>query len=197
MRVAIYARVSTTDQSCEMQLSALRSYVAARSGWSATEYVDTGFSGARVSRPAFDRLMTAARDGALDVVLVWRLDRWGRSVANSLATIDELTKLGVRWIATEQHLDSDQSNPTARFMLTILAAVAELERSIIQERVKAGIEHARRKGKRLGRKRVVFDRATALQLQERGFTHRSIARQLGIGKGTVQRLLSTANGRTK
>jgi DNA invertase Pin-like site-specific DNA recombinase len=196
MRVAIYARVSTTDQTCEMQLRELREY-AARHGWTPTEYVDTGFSGSRASRPALDRLMADARAKKVDVVIVWKLDRWGRSVSNCLASIADLTRLGVRWIAVTQNLDTDQNNPMARFMLTIMAAVAEFEREMIRERVKAGMANAKSRGNRLGRKRVVFDRDKALLLQARGFSQRSIARQLGVGLGTVSRALSGDKPRSK
>ena len=189
VKAAIYARVSTTDQNCAMQLSELKEF-ATRRGWEFEEYVDTGFSGAKVSRPALDRLMKDARMKRIDVVLVWKLDRWGRSVSNCLASIAELTALGIRWLAITQNLDTDQSNPMSRFMLTILAAVAEFEREMIRERVKAGMTNAKAKGKRLGRKRVVFDRSRAADLQTKGFSLRSIARQLGVGVGTIQRALT-------
>jgi putative DNA-invertase from lambdoid prophage Rac len=191
MITAIYARVSTTDQTCEMQLREMREYCQRR-GWTAEEYVDTGFSGAKASRPALDRLMKDARMKRFDAVLVWKLDRWGRSVSNCLSSIQELTTLGIRWIALTQNLDTDANNPMARFMLTIMAAVAEFEREIIRERVKAGMNNARCRGKSLGRKKAVFDRAKARELRAKGFSLRSIAKQSGVGLGTVQRLLAEA-----
>lgn len=192
MRTAIYARVSTTDQNCEMQLRELREYVRRR-GWTAVgEYVDTGWSGSKASRPELDRLMAAARARRLDCIVVWKLDRWGRSVANCLSSIQELRALGVRWIAATQNLDTDESNPMSRFLLTIMAAVAEFEREMIRERVKAGILAARSQGRCGGRPRVVVDRVRVRALRRRGESVRSIARTLGIGAGTVHRMLRTA-----
>jgi putative DNA-invertase from lambdoid prophage Rac len=187
--VAIYARVSTTDQDCEMQLRELRGYCQ-RQGWNATEYVDTGFSGTKISRPALDRLMRAARLRKIDVIVCWKLDRWGRSVRNLVESIEELRRLHVRWIATTQNLDTDENNPTANLLLNILASVAEFEREIIRERVKAGMNTARVRGKRLGRPPACFDRAKARDLRAKGFGLRSIARQLGVGFSTSQRELA-------
>ena len=108
MRIALYARVSTTDQSCEMQLRELRHYAAGRDWQVFREYVDTGWSGARASRPELDRLMQDARARRFDAVLVWKLDRWGRSVADCIRSIQELVSLGVRFLAVTQNLDTDQ-----------------------------------------------------------------------------------------
>jgi putative DNA-invertase from lambdoid prophage Rac len=189
MRLALYARVSTTDQDASMQLRELRAYAAAR-GWEIVgEYVDTGWSGARASRPQLDRLMTDARMRKFDGIAVWKLDRWGRSVTNCLASIRELQGLGVRWIAITQNLDTDESNPMSRFMLQIMAAVAELERSMAVERVTAGLRNARAKGKQLGRPVKVWDRAKARELSEQGLSPRKIAQALGVPKTTVQREL--------
>ena len=150
MRIALYARVSTTDQSCEMQLQELRHYAAQR-GWQVFgEYVDTGWSGAGASRPELDRLMQDARTRRFDAVLVWKLDRWGRSVADCIRSIQELVSLGVRFLAVTQNLDTDESNPMSRFLLHILAAFGELEREMIRERVRAGLRNARAHGKALG-----------------------------------------------
>jgi putative DNA-invertase from lambdoid prophage Rac len=135
MRVAIYARVSTTDQSCDLQLRELRQYATHRSWTVADEYVDTGWSGASASRPEFDRLLNDARMRHIDAVVVWKLDRWGRSVAASVKSIQELVSLGVRFIAITQNIDTDDTNPMARFLLHILAAFAEIERELIRERV--------------------------------------------------------------
>src|SRR5579864_4029402 len=112
MKCAIYARVSTTDQNCEMQLLELREYIARR-GWEIhREYVDTGFCGARASRPALDRLMADAAQHKFDVVLVWKLDRFGRSVLHLNQQLAALTSYGVRFISSSRSLDTDQSNPT-------------------------------------------------------------------------------------
>src|SRR5215510_6521682 len=135
MRIALYCRVSTTDQNCEMQLRELRDYAAARKWPFHAEYVDAGWSGAKANRPELSRLMQDARKRRFDAVLVWKLDRWGRSVADSIKSIQELVSLGVRFIAVTQNIDTDESNPMARFLLHIMAAFAELEPELIRERV--------------------------------------------------------------
>lgn len=191
MKVALYARVSTSDQNCEMQLRELRQYCQAR-GWEIQkEYVDTGWSGTKASRPELDKLMQDARTRKFDAVLVWKVDRWGRSVANLVSSLKELSGLGVRWIAVTQNLDTDENNPMARFMLHILAAVAELEREMIRERVKAGMQAAAHQGKRCGRPKAIFDRTQALKLRRKGMSFQQIAMQLKVGKGTVERALKS------
>ena len=185
MRIALYARVSTTDQSCEMQLQELRQYAAQR-GWELVgEYVDAGWSGAKASRPELDRLMRDARQRRFDAVLVWKLDRWGRSVADCIRSIQELVSLGVRFLAVTQNLDTDQSNPMSRFLLHILAAFAELEREMIRERVRAGIRTAQAQGKALGRPQRVFRRDEAVRLRSEGKSWRKIAQTLGLPMSTV------------
>ena len=150
MRSAIYARVSTADQTCEMQLRELREY-AARRGWELfAEYVDRGWSGAKANRPELDRLMADARQRRFDAVLVWKLDRWGRSIRHAMNSIQELACHGVRFLAITQNIDTDESNPMSRFMLHIMAAFAELERELIRERVVSGVRAAKANGKRLG-----------------------------------------------
>ncbi len=185
MRTVIYARVSTADQSCEMQLRELHEYAERRGLAVAAEYVDTGWSGAKTSRPELDRLMRDARRRRFDAVLVWRLDRWGRSVAHCIRSIQELVSLGVRFIAVTQNIDTDETNPTSRFMLHIFAAVAELEREMIRERVVSGIRAAKAKGKRLGRPRRVFRRDEALALRTAGMSWRKIAQELNVPMTTV------------
>jgi DNA invertase Pin-like site-specific DNA recombinase len=184
MRTAIYARVSTNDQSCDMQLNELRAYATAR-GREAIEYVDSGWSGAKANRPALSRLMADARKRKIDAVTVWKLDRWGRSVADSIRSIQELVSLGVRFIAATQNIDTDESNPMSRFLLHIMAAFAELEREIIRERVTAGVWAARAQGKRLGRPKRVFRRDEALRLRQQGMSWRKIAAELGVPVTTV------------
>ena len=189
MDCAIYARVSTTDQNCEMQLRELREYCQRR-GWKIDrEYVDTGWSGAKASRPQFDLLMADARMRRFDSILVWKLDRWGRSVSNCLATIQELRQLGVRWMAVTQNLDTDENNPTARLILHILASVAEFEREMIRERIKAGMNAAKHRGTRCGRPRLQLDRARILKLRQSGASVRAIAKQLELSIGTVHKVV--------
>jgi putative DNA-invertase from lambdoid prophage Rac len=152
MRSVIYARVSTADQNCEMQLRELRDYAGVRKMKITAEYVDTGWSGAKANRPELNRLLADGRARRFDVVLVWKLDRWGRSIRDSINTIQELVGLGVRFIAVTQNIDTDESNPMSRFMLHIMAAFAELERELIRERVVAGVRAAKANGKTLGRR---------------------------------------------
>jgi len=188
--VAFYARVSTSDQNCEMQVRELREY-AERRGWKVSaEYLDTGWSGAKASRPELDRLMKDAALRRFDAVLVWKLDRFGRSVRNCLDGIESLRAHGVRFLAVSQSIDTDESNPTARLLLHILASVAEFERELIRERVRAGIKSAKHNGKQLGRKRIVFDRSKAIEMHLAGTSIRDIAAALGVGAGTIHRTCS-------
>lgn len=206
MRVAIYARVSTADQNCSLQLNELRPYIQAR-GWElAGEYVDTGWSGSKASRPELDRLMRDSRTRKIDCIVVWKLDRWGRSVSHLVSSLQELAGLGVRWIAVTQNLDTDQSNPGGTLLLHMLAAVAQFERSMIQERVKAGVkEYARaysagqigkgrdsRSGKNLaqGRPKRIFPRDEAEKLRELGHSWRAISKHLGVSASTIRDALT-------
>jgi putative DNA-invertase from lambdoid prophage Rac len=181
LNVAIYARVSTADQCCEMQLRELREY-AGRRGWEiADEYVDTGWSGAKASRPELDRLMRDAGRHQFDVVLVYKLDRFGRSVLHLNQQLATLTGHGIRFISTSQALDTDQANPTSRLLLQILASVAEFEREMIRERTVSGLRAAKASGKTFGRPKRVFRRDEVVRLRdEKGLSWRVIARHLGV-----------------
>jgi putative DNA-invertase from lambdoid prophage Rac len=153
LSAAIYARVSTQDQNCEMQVRELKEY-AGRRGWHIVgDYIDTGWSGAKASRPELDRLMKDAALRRFDAVMVWKLDRFGRSVRNCLDGIESLRGNGIRFLAVSQSIDTDESNPTARLLLHILASVAEFERELTRERVRVGIKSAKHKGKQLGRRK--------------------------------------------
>jgi putative DNA-invertase from lambdoid prophage Rac len=189
LRAAIYARVSTTDQNCEMQVQELREYAGRRSWQISAEYLD-GWSGAKANRPELDKLMADAALRHFDAVLVWKLDRFGRSVRNCLDGIESLRSHGVRFLAVGQSIDTDESNPTSRLLLHILASVAEFEREMIRERVSAGVRNAKRNGKQLGRKRAVFNRDKARQMHLAGASVREIASALEVGRGTIQRLLA-------
>jgi len=185
LKAALYARVSTQDQNCEMQVRELREY-AVRRGWAvADEYVDTGWSGAKASRPELDRLMRDAGLRRFDAVLVYKLDRFERSVRNCLDGIEALGSHGVRFLAVSQSIDTDESNPTARLLLHILASVAEFERELIRERTLAGVRQARAKGKTIGRPRRVFRRDEVLRLRNEGRSWRAIAETLGVPVMTV------------
>jgi len=178
---AVYARVSTEFQSCQLQLTELREY-AERRGWQvAGEFVDEGVSGRKASRPALDKLMASARLRRFDAVLVWKLDRWGRSVVDSIRSIQELVSLGIRFIAVTQNIDTDESNPMSRFFLHVMSAFAEMEVSLIRERTIAGVRAARANGKTLGRPKRVFRRDEVVRLRDdRGFSWRAIAKELKI-----------------
>jgi putative DNA-invertase from lambdoid prophage Rac len=186
LSTAIYARVSTSDQYCENQLREVREYVA-RHGWKiAGEYVDEGFSGAKASRPALDRLMADAAKRKFDCIAVWKLDRFGRSVLHLNQQLDTLTRHGVRFIATSQGIDTDKSNPTASFLLQILAAVAMFEREIIRERTLSGIRAAQAAGKHVGRPKRVFRRDDVVRLRDKeGLSWRAIAAKLELPVMTV------------
>jgi putative DNA-invertase from lambdoid prophage Rac len=185
MRTAIYARVSTSDQNCELQLAELRQFIA-RHGWeSAGEYIDT-MSGSKANRPALDRLMTDARDRRFDCVAVWKLDRFGRSVLHLSQQLAALASYGVRFIATSQGLDTDVSNPCSKLMLTMLAGVAEFERELIIERTMAGIEAARKRGVQLGRRPRVFRRDLVEQMRAEGKSWKAISTALGVPVGTCR-----------
>lgn len=183
-RVAIYARVSTNEQSPELQLRDLQQYVTAR-GLIATDYVDTGFSGAKQSRPALDRLMNDARKRRFDCVLVWRFDRFARSTKHLLLALEEFRSLGIQFISYQENIDT--TSPLGQALFTIVSAVAQLERDLIRERVRAGLRNARAKGKRFGRPRVEVDAVSVAQLRQDGFSWSQVCQKLKVSKGTAQR----------
>jgi len=190
-RTALYARVSTAGngQSPEMQLRELREYCERR-GWQIVgEYVDTGISGAKDRRPELDRLMADAHKRRFDVVAVWKFDRFARSVSHLLRALDTFRVLGVEFVSLSESLDT--ATPAGRMVFTVLGAVAELERSLIAERVRAGLRNARAKGKRLGRPPVVVDAAKIAALRNTGVSWAKIAAQLGVGEGTIYRAAHT------
>jgi DNA invertase Pin-like site-specific DNA recombinase len=186
-RLALYARVSTTEQTPAPQLDALRAYAAARGLELAAEYVDEGVSGARDRRPALDRLLADARRRRFDVLAVVKLDRLARSVRHLTALAAELAALGVDLVVLDQAIDT--STPSGRFLFHTLGAVAELERDLIRERTRAGIESARRRGSIFGRPRVLSaDAHERLErLHRSGQSVRWIAGVLGVSKSTVAR----------
>ncbi len=189
MRVGLYARVSTTDQDCSQQLRDLREYATARAWTVQGEYVDHGVSGSKGSRPALNHIMDAARRRAIDAVIVWKLDRWARSMPHFVSSAQELASLDVRFIAITQGIDTDAANPTSRLMLNLLAAFSEFERDLIVERTRAGLARARRAGHVGGRPKVVVDRAKVATMAAAGFTQRKIAGSVGISAASVNRLL--------
>jgi DNA invertase Pin-like site-specific DNA recombinase len=186
-RVAIYARVSTTNhgQDVGMQTRELRQFAEARSWTVAGEYVDAGVSGAKDSRPELNRLMADAHKRRFDVVCVWRFDRFARSVSHLLRALETFKALGIDFVSYSEQMDT--STPAGKMVFTVLGAVAELERSLIVERVRAGLRNARAKGKTLGRPRVTVDAARIAALRSQGLSWAKIGEELGLGEGTVRR----------
>src|SRR5258707_7230692 len=184
MRIGIYARVSTKDQSCELQLRDLRTYCAARGFDLVREYVDVGQSGAKDSRPELNILMCDARKRLFDAIVVWRFDRFARSTKHLLLALEEFRSLGIQFISYQENVDT--SSPLGQALFTIVSAVAQLERDLIRERVTAGIRNAQANGKKLGRPKTLVERARVLQLREQGHSLQQIATNLGIGYGTVR-----------
>lgn len=166
-----------------MQETELREY-AQRMSWSAVEYTDKT-SGTKVRRPGLDRLMADARLRKFDVVLVYKLDRFARSMTQLVTNIQLLDSYGVRFVCATQGIDTDKSNPVSRLLLHILGAVAEFERGIIVERVKSGIAEAKRRGVHCGRSKRVFRRDEAMRLRKEGLSLRKIGEKLGVPFTTV------------
>ena len=193
LRAGLYARVSTNDQqTLPMQLRALREY-AARRDWTITMQIKEVGSGAS-QRTMREKLIDAARRREIDVVLVWRLDRWGRSVADLLATLQELEHLGVGFVSLTEALDL--TTPAGRAMAGLLAVFAEFEREVLRDRVRAGLAHARANGKRLGRPLTAALHADQVQkLRRSGLSKSQIARQLHIGRTSVRRILSASSAK--
>lgn len=188
-RSGLYARVSTNDQqTLPMQSRAMREY-AARRGWTIALQVREVGSGA-AQRQAREQLLETARRREIDVVLVWRLDRWGRSVTDLLATLQELEHLGVGFVSLTEALDL--TTPAGRAMAGLLAIFAEFEREILRDRVRAGLAHARQNGKRLGRPMTAGLQAAEIRkLYRAGFAKAEIARRLQVGRTSVRRILKT------
>jgi putative DNA-invertase from lambdoid prophage Rac len=188
-RAGLYARVSTDDQqTLAMQNRAMREY-ADRRGWIIALQVREVGSGA-AKREAREKLLEAAHRREIDVVLVWRLDRWGRSVTDLLATLQELEHLGVGFVSLTEALDL--TTPAGRAMAAMLAVFAAFEREILQERTRAGLAHARQNGKRLGRPQTASLRAADVRkLYRAGVSKAEIARRLQIGRTSVRRILAT------
>jgi DNA invertase Pin-like site-specific DNA recombinase len=185
-RVALYARISTANhgQDPELQLREIREYAISRGWVIAKEYTDVA-SGSKDSRPALNELMADARRRKVDAVVVWKLDRFGRSLRHVVNALAELERDGVAFVSLRDNLDL--STASGRLMFQLLGAMAEFERSLIQERVKAGLRNARAKGKRLGRPRTYVNADKVLELRKAGLSWRAVAKKLGVGVGTVHR----------
>src|SRR6201997_4362388 len=184
MRIAIYARVSTKDQSCALQLRDLKTYCTARKLTVFREYIDVGESGAKDSRPKLNELMADARKRKFDAILVWRFDRFARSTKHLLLALEEFRSLGIQFISYQENIDT--RSPLGQALFTIVSAVAQLERDLIRERVSAGVRNARASGKQLGRPRRIVNQDEIIRLKHEGHSLREIAKRLGIGYGTVR-----------
>jgi len=178
------------EQHCELQLSDLREYCQ-RSGWTnVIEYIEKASGKAGQKRPQLDQLPADARLKKLDAVLVWKIDRFGRSVQEFVDRVRALADMGVRFIAPNQGIDTDQHSPAGRLLMHILASIAEFERDLIQERVRAGVAEAKRQGKHCGRPKKVFRRDEAQKLRAEGLSWLAIARRLGVPQATIRLSLS-------
>jgi len=183
MRVALYARVSTTEQTTANQLIDLRQYCAARNWQHAVEYVDIGVSGSKDSRPALDNLVRDAKRRRVDTLIVWKLDRLGRSLRHLILLLDELRELGVAFISLGEGIDT--STPAGRLQLHVLGAIAEFERDRIRERVRAGLARARAQGQRLGRPKIVIPQDRLASISGLSLTEGAAA--LGVSRSTLKR----------
>ncbi len=186
MRVALYARVSTKQhgQDVETQLQALKAWAKQKKLTIADIYADRGWSGAKARRPELDRLMQDARRRKFDSVVVWRFDRFARSVRHLLAALDEFSGLGIDFVSLTEAIDT--STAAGKLVFTVLAAVAEMMLALTRENVRCGVERARREGKQLGRPRKKVDEAFVKKALARGCSKKQIARELGIARSTVR-----------
>ena len=184
MRVAIYGRVSTNHgQDVQVQTRDLEQFAQAR-GWQLVDsYLDLGISGSKDKRPELDRLMADAHKRRFDIVIVWRFDRFARSVSHLLRALETFNSLGIAFVSLSEQMDT--TTPTGKMVFTVLAAVAELERSLIVERVRAGLRNARAKGKRLGRPRMPVNPTQVATLRAQGVSWRCIGTKLGIAPRTA------------
>lgn len=192
MKVASYSRVSTShhDQKPEIQMEELHRYCSSR-GWNVSEeIVDHGYSGGSDNRPGLKRLMMIVRSRKIDVVVVVKMDRLFRSLRHLVSVLDEFQSLGVLFISIGDQIDL--STASGRLMAQIVGAFAEFERSLIRERTMAGLEHARRLGKRLGRPRVRDDKAI-MNLRAQGLSYTAIQRKLKVSRGAIYRALKAVS----
>jgi len=183
---ALYARVSTLDQNCEVQLQDLRRYASQRFS-RYIEYVDRGVSGTQRRRPQLDALMQAAHQRKFGVVLVWKFDRFARSVKHLVDSLEEFSALGIDFIRHTEGIDT--TTPTGQLLFHMVGAVAQFERDLIVERVRAGMAHARAMGKRIGRPRAQVDLEQVVLFRNQGKSLREIARLLAVPVSRVRRAL--------
>lgn len=185
IRAAIYTRVSTNNQSTEPQLLEVREFVARR-GWTvAGEYVDAGVSGSRERRPELDRLWGDCRRGRIDAVVVYRYDRFARSLRQLVNALEEFRALGIEFVSLHEGVDT--STPNGRLIFGIFASIAEFERELIRGRIRSGLAAAKAKGKRIGRPRVIANAPQIASLRAAGASWSAICEQTGLSKGVAQR----------
>jgi DNA invertase Pin-like site-specific DNA recombinase len=187
--IALYARVSTRkdSQNTETQLMPLREFAQSRGFSIFQEYVDVGWSGAKERRPQLDRMMADAKKKRFEAVVVWRFDRFARSTKHLITALGEFGSMGIDFISMSESIDT--STPMGRLVFTILGAVAEMERELIRERVQAGVDRAKKQGKKLGRPRVLVDEQRILDLIKGGSSVRAAAKAVGVGRRTVDRIV--------
>jgi DNA invertase Pin-like site-specific DNA recombinase len=190
-RAVLYTRVSSVDQHPETQLCDLRPLAAARGYEIVGEYTDT-ISGSKAKRPGLDQLMADARRGRFDVVLVWAFDRVARSVKHFLEILDDLNRLNVEFVSFRENIDT--GGPLGRAMVVIIGAIAELERSLIVERVKAGMRRAKLEGRQVGRARLDVNREQVVQDRRSGMSLTQVAKRHNISRASVCRLMKVASG---
>ena len=187
MKVALYSRVSTQDQSVDMQLLDLRRYCEQRGFEIYKEYCDQGISGTKDRRPALDELMADARKLKFNALVVWRFDRFARSTKHLITALEEFRHLGIEFISYQENIDT--SSPLGKAIFTIVSAIAELERNIIVERVKAGLRRAKGKGKILGRPKVDLNREGLIEMRKQGLSFKQIGDKVGVSAATVYNAL--------
>src|SRR5690348_10546397 len=189
-RAVIYARVSTPDQHLETQLYDLRKLAAQRGFEAVKEYCDRGFSGSKAKRPGLDALMADARRGEFSVVLVAAFDRIARSTKNFLEIVDELNSLGVEFVSARESVDT--TGPMGRMFITMIGSIAELERSLIVERIKAGMRRAKMEGQRLGRAPLDVDRDALVRDRLAGMSLTAVAEKYRVSRASVVRFVREA-----
>jgi DNA invertase Pin-like site-specific DNA recombinase len=190
-RACLYIRVSTLDQHPETQLHELRQFASQRGFEIVDEYTDHEISGTKARRPALDRLLKDAHRHRFDVVLVWSCDRLARSTKHFLQVLDELNDLGIQFLSQREAIDTD--GPLGRAIVVIIAAIAELERSLIVERVRAGMRRAKLDGRRIGRTPLDVDRIAIVRDRRFGLSLTQVARKHGVSRATVCRLMNESN----
>jgi DNA invertase Pin-like site-specific DNA recombinase len=192
-KAAIYARVSTPDQHIEAQLYDLRKLAAQRGFTISREYCDRGISGSKARRPGLDAMLADARRGEFSVVLVAAFDRIARSTKNFLEIVDELNELHVEFLSAREAIDT--SGPMGRMFVTLVGSIAELERSLIVERIKSGMRRARLEGQRLGRAPLDIDHDALVRDRVAGMSLTSVAKKYGVSRASVVRFVREAKQR--